>query len=163
MLVAIRIFQIIDLLFMIYYIIHDIRKKDDGWKKLTIAKWVFYFCGIVSFVLSLGLGAEVEALELQNKGPSGVSVIFGLACIISAYIMFFSKMWFIKYNEEVLIFRNSFGVTKRYHIDELTITDGNRENRIWHKGKVVIEWDTMIMNIKEEIAIYKHFNTIKKG
>ena len=147
---------------MIYNIISDKRTKNDVWKRLTIAKWVFYFCGIAAWVLSFGVIAEVEAMESRNQEQIGVCVCFCVACVTCACIMFFQRMWYIKYNDEVLIFRNSFGLVKKYYIDELTIIDGERVNQICHNGKTVIKWDNMIMNLEEEIEIYQHFKNTKK-
>lgn len=162
MIVIARIFQIIVLLFIFYGYLSDKKKEPDEWKKLTIAKWVFNFCGIASWVLSFGVIALLEEIDVHDINQVGICVIFSMACVVCMYIMFLQKIWCVKYNDEELIFRNSIGIIKTYHIDELRIIDGNRVNRICHNGKTIIKWDGVIMNFREEIEIYKHFETIKK-
>lgn len=88
-------------------------------------------------------------------------VLFSVACVVCAVIMAVQKIWCIKYNKEILIFRNSFGLTKTYYVNELVITDGERMSCIIHNGKVVIQWDSFIMNIKEDVALCKFLSQIR--
>ncbi len=150
MLVPLRIFRIIIIVSMICCFIcnNKTKKPNEGWQYLRIANWLFYLCGIASSTLSLGIDYPLDA----------ISILFVCACIVSVVIMFIQRMWLIKYNDKVLIFRNSFGIKKRYEISKLSVVTSDRIDKIYCDNKKVIEWDTVIMNINESIALIRTIN-----
>lgn len=154
MLFSIRIFQAIELFFIVSSFISKRFRSKDSWNYLRIADWIFYFCGIISFSLSFGCAA---ILEDRDTAQYATCLLFAVACITGTAIMFVQKTWRIKYNNDILIFRNSFGFTKEYSINKLTFIEEKRFSRIICNGKTVVKWDTSIMNIDEDISIHKYF------
>lgn len=160
MILIIRVFQVLLLFFVAYSIFNCGSSKKDLWLRLTIAKWVFYACGVMAFMFSFGI---VAIIEEKDRSQISICVLFFIACIICVCIMFIQKMWYVKYNDEILIFRNVFGFKKKYNIEELTIINGQRVSRILLNGKTIIKWDTIIINIKEDIEISRFFNKKPKN
>lgn len=153
MLFAIRVFQAINLFFILSSFISKRIRSRNSWNYLRISDWVFYFCGIVSFSLSFGCAA---ILEDNDSSQYATCLLFAVACITGMVIMFVQKIWRIKYNSDILIFRNSFGFSKEYRINQLTLIEDKRFSRIIHNGNTVVKWDSSIMNTAEDISIHKH-------
>ena len=110
----------------------------------------------MSFSLSFGITAILEEHATEQYS---ICFLFVIACIICAVIMIVQKTWQIKYNEEVLVFRNAIGLTREFILSELVVCEGNRTTRILHNNKDVATWDSLLMNTEEEIALIK---TIEK-
>lgn len=85
-------------------------------------------------------------------------VLFSVAILTAICIILVQKIWYIKYDEKELIFRNSFGITKKYNINELSLVEKGRISEIHFKGKKIIGWDTTIVNFKQDIEISKFFH-----
>lgn len=81
-----------------------------------------------------------------------------MAILTAICIIIVQKTWYVKYDDKELIFRNSFGITKKYNINELSLVEKERMSEIYFKGKKIIEWDTAIVNIKQDIEISKFFH-----
>lgn len=149
----IRFYQLIDIIGVFLSLIP---KKTNNINILKMANWVYYFLSIGSFLLCFGLAEEIKA-DPQEK-DFGVIVIFSVAILTAICIILVQKIWYIKYDEKELIFRNSFGITKKYNINELSLVEKERMSEIYFKGKKIIEWDTAIVNIKQDIEISKFFH-----
>ena len=154
MLIAIRIFQLINISSMICSILHRYTKRQDSWRYLRIASWVFYLCGIMSFVLSFGIAAMVED---NDKSQYGICLLFLVSCITCALLMITQKLWCVKYNDEVLYFRNSFGLAKKYDINKLVLIEGERMNKILFNGMIIIKWDNLIVDLQQDVEISRFF------
>lgn len=70
-------------------------------------------------------------------------------------MMIVQSVWQIRYDSERLIFRNSFGITREFNTRARVLVVNKRMTRIVLDGKTIIKWDSAIMDIKEEIALYK--------
>ncbi len=147
MITIIRIVQILLIIAIVYSICTN-PKKEKEWKYLTIASWVYYFCGISALGLLLSVCAELEDDEFSD-----VSVIFIVASAVAIIIMWMQRIWMIKYNEQELYFRNSFGRVKKYDVSKLTYVERDQMCEIHFAGKKVIEWPSLIMDMKEDIQI----------
>lgn len=152
MLVAIRVFQIIIMVLMILKPIIQTHRNESTWNFLRISTWVFYICGVSSFSLAFGIAAN---LEDQDISQYPICLLFSAACIFSAIMMIVQSVWQIKYNTQTLVFRNSLGITKKYDIKDLSLVEGNRTTRIVCNGNTIAKWDSSIMNVKDEIALYR--------
>ncbi len=128
--------------------------KKNGWNYMRIADWVYYLCGVCASTLPFGIIGILEENDI-SKDDLGVGIIFVCACFVATSMMILQKIWKIQYNHEILIFRNSFGIVRQYKIEELCFFDGKRLCVIKHQGKRVVQWDTLIMNTKEEVALCK--------
>lgn len=149
---AIRIFQ---LFVIVLTAIHFIREKcwtDKNWQYFRISNWVFRLCALVAFGLSFGIAAVIEERAADQYG---IAVLFGAACIFSAVMMSVQSIWQIKYRDEQLIFRNSFGKSQTYSLNELTIAEQGRMTLLKHRNKTVTKWDSSIMNVKQEIVFQR--------
>lgn len=126
--------------------------KRDTWNYMRIADWVYYLCGVCAATLPFGIIGVIEE-NLMSKDDLTVCIIFVCACVVATGIMILQKVWKIQYNCETLVFRNSFGIVRQYKIVELDLFESERLCEIQHQGKRVIQWDTLIMNTEEEIAL----------
>ena len=61
------------------------------------------------------------------------------------------KEQFIKYNDSTLIFRNSFGKTKKYDICELEVVEKSNMCEVRLDGKKIIEWPVLAINLREDV------------
>ena len=156
MILAIQLFQIAVFVTIIGSLIWDRLCPLDSWKYLKISNWVFYFSGIVSFVLTFGIIAILEEKDIEQYG---VCMLFLACCVICVVLMLIQKVWQIKYNGEDLIFRNAFGQIKRYKVADITIINGQRITRILLDDKTVIKWDTIIMNLEQDVALSKFLSS----
>lgn len=139
-------------------VIRNKRSTENAWNYLRISNWVFYFCGVASFSLAFGIAA---ILEDQDMTQYPICVLFSAACVFSAAMMITQGVWQIKYNSQELIFRNSFGISKKYNMKDLAIVEDKRMTRIVFNGNTIIRWDSSIMNINEEIALHKAFRHMR--
>ncbi len=126
--------------------------KRNAWNYMRIADWVYYLCGVCASTLPLGIVGAVEE-NVMSKDDLAVCIIFICACIVATSIMILQKVWRIQYNNEILIFRNSFGCVRQYRIDELEPFENGRLCGILCNRKRIIQWDTLIMNTEEEISL----------
>lgn len=126
--------------------------KKDAWNYMCIADWVYYLSGIIAFTLSFGIVA-ILAENPIDKEDLAICFIFAISCVGATCLMTLQKVWRIKYNDEILIFRNSFGSVRQYRIDDLILFENGRLCGILHNEKRIIQWDTLIMNTKEEISL----------
>ena len=115
-------------------------------------KCVFYICGVSSFGLAFGVAAIVEDRDVSQYP---ICLLFSVACLFSAIMMIAQSVWQIRYDSERLIFRNSFGITKEFNMRDLVLVEDKRMTRITLDGKTIIKWDSAIMNMKDEITLYK--------
>lgn len=149
----IRFYQLIDIIGVFLSLIP---KKTNNINSLTIANWVYYFSSIVSFFFCFTLIEEIKA-DPQEKDFWFI-VLFSVAILTAICIILVQKIWYIKYDEKELIFRNSFGITKKYNINELSLVEKGRISEIHFKGKKIIDWDTTMVNFKQDIEISKFFH-----
>lgn len=129
--------------------------KVNSWNYLRIGNWVFFLSGVMSFTLLFGV---IAILKDKDESQYATCILFVIACIVCVAIMVIQKNWRIKYNCAKLYFRNSFGFTTQYEIDRVSIIDDKRMTRIIYDDKVIIEWDTMIVNLQEDIALHRFLN-----
>ena len=158
MLYAIRVFQIVDLI-GIFYNVFLKGTRDKSWKYLTLAKWVFYFCSIATFVLSFGLYGIVE----NKDSNDGLFYVFFISICIGVIICVVQQVWCIKYDNKTLIFRNSFGMTKKYDIYEIELVEPNDMSEVRFRGKKVIEWPSVLINLGEYIEFSRFMEKIKSN
>lgn len=144
----IRFYQLVDIICIFLSIFS---KKSNSVNILTVANWVYYLTSVGSFLLCFTLFEEIKANAFEGI------VIFSVAVLMGICLMLVQKIWYIKYDDKELIFRNSFGITKKYNIKELSLVEKERMSEIHYNGKKIIEWDTAIMNIKQDIEISKFF------
>ena len=149
---AIRVFQVVVVILMVLKLIIRIHSAGSQWSFLRISNWVFYICGVSSFGLAFGVAAILEDRDVSQYP---ICLLFSAACLFSAIMMIVQSVWQIRYDSEKLIFRNSFGITKEFNMRDLVLVEDKRMTRIKLDGKTIIKWDSAIMDIKEEIALYK--------
>ena len=152
MLIVIRVFQITIMILMMLKPIIRIHSRRSKWNFLKISDWVFYLCGVSSFGLAFGVAAILEDRDVSQYP---ICLLFSAACLFSAIMMIVQSVWQIRYDSERLIFRNSFGITREFNTRALVLVVNKRMTRIVLDGKTIIKWDSAIMDIKEEIALYK--------
>lgn len=150
---VIRFYQLLDVLCMFYSIFQKKRKDVNC---LTVASWVYYFCSIVSFLFCFTLYEEIIA-DVENRSLEFI-ILFSIAIFTMICMMLVQKIWCVKYDDKELIFRNSFGVTRKYNINELSLVEKERMSEIHFKGKKIIEWDTLIVNFKQDLELSKFFH-----
>ena len=134
--------------FKIYY-----KKKapTSRWKELYIANWVFYFGGFCSFLFCFALWGEME----EPQPRIWVYVIFGVSCVGCVLLMVLQKIWRIRYDDEMLVFRNSFGVVSRYPMADLYIKERKNVFCLMCLDREVTRWEPCIMNIWASIEFEK--------
>lgn len=156
MVFVIRVYQLITLLLMGISIFRDkfCKKKDDKWMHLSLAKWVFYFGAIESFILCFGVAAEVESLlEISWENIESILLIllFLIAVVFGSVMMFVQKMWHIKYDDNTIIFRNSFGFSKVYKNEKVFVRNRKEMTQLFIDDIKITQWDNRLMNMYEEI------------
>lgn len=158
MILVIRAFQIIDFFVIVYTAISKhYFKKENEWSYLSISDSVFYICGAISFFLSFGI---IAIIKEQDRDSISIGILFFVACLLCIWIMLIQKIWRIKYNNDVLIFRNCFGVTQKYNVCDIRFADGSRVSKIFLNKKPIISWDTLIINTAEDVAISIFFRQL---
>lgn len=157
----IRLYEILIIGFVLYHIIRMYRLKKsekEGWRHLTVADWLFYFCATVSFCFSLSLYDMLYDFNLEELS---LCIIFGITVVTTFLLMLWQNIWLIRYNNNILIFRNSFGIKKEFLTNEIVILSGERVTKILCNGKEITKYDIMYMNLKEVILFEKEINKIK--
>lgn len=152
MIFVVRIYQLLNICAIVCNIMRARLSQKDEWNYLCIADWVYYLCGVIASTLSFGIIAILEENPM-GRGDLLVGFVFIVSCAISTCLMILQKVWRIQYNDEILIFRNSFGIVRQYKIDELVLSESGRLCGILHNEKKIIQWDTLIMNTNEEISL----------
>jgi hypothetical protein len=101
MIFLIRVYQVIALLLIGTSVFSGrfCKKKEDKWKHLTLAKWVFYFGAIESFILCFGVAAEIEYL-LETSSKNIESILLILLFFI-AIILVCSLIWLMVHGMDI--------------------------------------------------------------
>ena len=144
-----RVYQTINLL-SIFCDLFRRKIQNDEWNNFGIARWVYYFCGVIATIFPLGIIAIMKEAN-RSTDDIAIIIIFLVACILSNCIMILQKIWRIKYNDEIVVFRNSFGIVRRYKINDLRLIESSRLCKVLYNGKTIIQWDSLIMNTIEEV------------
>lgn len=152
MILVVRIFQMLHVCALLGNIVVKYLYKRTPRQCLRIADWVYYLCGVSAVVLPFGIVGVLEENAIDSDDRL-ICIIFVCACFVATGIMILQKIWKVEYNCETLIFRNSLGIRRRYKMDELEYREGKRLCEIRWRGKKIIQWDSLIMNTREEIAL----------
>lgn len=142
--IAIRVYQIFLVLMLVCRAFTHKRYRQQHPNQFTVAPWVFYASGIMSLGLSFGLYGTLDI---------GGYVIFILACFTGIILMYVQMIWKIEYNEEELLFRNTFGIVRKYPIQGLSIIEGERVYKLMYNDKKIAEWDILIVDIEAEVRM----------
>ena len=144
----IRAYQIFLVLMLICRAFTHKRYRQQHLNQFTVAPWVFYASGIISLGLSFGLYAR-PIIDVDIS----IFVLFVSACLTCTIIMYLQIVWKIEYNEEELLFRNFFGIVRKYPIQGLSIIEGERINKLMYNDKKIAEWDFLIMDIEADVRM----------
>ena len=164
MLEAVRMYQIINILALLLPIFCNLFKKkmqNNKWFYFGIARWVYYSCGIGVSILTLGIIAIIKE-ENRSTEHIAISWLFLTYCIMANCIMVVQRVWKIKYNDEIVVFRNSFGIVREYNINDLHLLDNDRLCKVLCNGKTIIQWDTLIMNTIEEVNFCRTISKVPR-
>ena len=148
----VRTYQTLNLLAIFCGLFKKKTLNNNSWNYFSIASWVYYLCGIIATILPLGIIATIEEGDISAE-DFAICLIFFVTCVISNCVMVIQKVWRIKYNDEIVVFRNSFGIVRKYKIKELRLSENDRLCKILYNGKRIIQWDTLIMNVSEEVDV----------
>lgn len=161
---ALRTYQITMLLLIVIFAWKErkFQKKVDSWNRLSLAKWVFYFCAFASGFLCFGVVAELQELQVgvPDMWESVALIAFFLAFIlICGYIVVLQQIWQIKFNDNELIFRNFIGKIYRYPIGSVSIITKNRMKQLYIGKKKITQWDELLIDAKEELLFERTVQT----
>lgn len=168
MIFLIRLYQIIVALLLVISVFNDVfhKYKEDTLNCLSLSKWVFYFGAIESFILCFGVAAEIESLiTISSKSIESILLIllFLSTIIFGAILMFVQKIWCIRYDDNVILFRNSFGISKKYRSKNIFIRNKKEMVQLFIDDVKVTQWDNRLVDPYDEIHFEKFIEkSIKK-
>lgn len=168
MIFILRVYQVVILLITIFKFLKNkiFVSKDNQGNYLTLSKWLFYFGAIASFILSFGVIAEVEYMKEQsswNMESIGLIVLFLVVVVFGAILAYTQAMWYIKYDETKIIFRNSFGFSKTYSSANLRIGYRKGMTQLFVDDIKITQWDSRLMNMWEELEFEQFIESKNKS
>lgn len=151
------------LVFTVINIIKDYftRLKSNDKCYLSISKWVFYFGAFSSILLNFGVIAELETLLENNSIDINsflITVLFLTVIVFCIFLSILQKIWRIEYNNNDIIFRNTFDVTKKYKKQDARIKHKKELTQLFVGNKKVTEWPCIMVNRQEAILFEKYIS-----
>lgn len=137
----------------IYRIVTILLKKNKRkQKELKPVSFIYYVCLFSSFVCT-----SAFYLNLKDFDSSIVwfYFLFGGASLVSMFLVIWSVMWKIEYDDTTLIYRNVFGIKKKYYINNIMLVQRNQYTYIINDNKKVTSYNFHLMNVFEVIEFEK--------
>ena len=162
MIAILRIYQVVMAIFLVVNIIKDVFMRS-GFNNtrhfLKISKWVFYFGAISGPLLSVGVIAELEDIAVSETFEmNGLLIVILFSAIIAfcTFLALIQKIWRIEYNDEYIIFRNTFGITKRFSKKDVCMKCKKDMVKLYSKNKKITEWHNLMINMRDEMMFERY-------